>query len=150
LNHYAHDGIEKLQRKRSISEAMPQTGDKFYDEKGNLLWDTKMEGKPNVVRVVDKDNIDEYYSQLESAKARNMPRRLLRWTRRHSTEMNYIIGKNTVFTYPQGSWKDIFAGFSIMGEGYVSGRRGVPIYQQHSVTNYWKTYYTAKKYQKWW
>jgi hypothetical protein len=95
----SHEGIKRLDRKMNAKDVILQTGDKFYDENGNLLWNTGMEKKSNVVRVIKRSKLDEYFAQYKSAKAKNMPRRILRWARRHSVEMNHTIKNNALFIY---------------------------------------------------
>lgn len=160
LNHYAHQ-----EDKNKDNQTVPQTGDKFYDENGNLVWDTKMEGKPNIVRVIKNEDMKLYKYKLAYARDVNSPGILLSWARKNSIE--YTLGKinsnsKSFYTYAKrGTYRDAIAAIHFMGEGMASGyMKGITYKpqpglsnhysQQFGARNYWLDYYSMKKFNSWW
>ncbi len=142
---------------------VPHGGIMFYTEGGELLHSSG-EGRDNIIYTVSAYNIDALMSGVNA------------WKEHWAQKKPYIGGEysnpnyfqNLADAYGSNSFDPIVingsvlgnknmswymhaaAAISIMGEGAVYGNRGVPIYQQHTVVNYWNQHYTPRYFQKWW
>ncbi|MCF8347585.1 MAG: hypothetical protein K9G61_02110, partial [Bacteroidales bacterium] len=145
----------------SSGDGLPLTGDKFYTENGQLLWDTGMEGEPNRVFVISDDKMKGYLAKMNLyASWVNAGYHQLAYSRKVGTEVNTIITDDALFIYPKSSWKDITAAIHFMGEGFAAGYLKGSYYQNQGLADhysklfgasgYWKNYYKAKEFSPWW
>jgi hypothetical protein len=145
---------------------IPLTGDKFYTESGQLLWNTEMEGEPNRVFIIQEDKMKSYNASMHLyAGWVNPAAQQLAYSRKVGAEVNTIIMGDALFIYPQRSWKDIAAAFHFMGEGFAAGYAGGRVQmmnikgwqglQNHynmlpGAEIYWSNYYSVKNFTPWW
>lgn len=145
------------------SGGVPHGGIMFYTEGGELLHRSG-EGSKNIIYTVSADNVDALMSVVNAWKGHWAQKRP--YIGGEYSNPNYF--QNLANSYGSNSYDPIVingsvlgqknmpwymhaaAAISIMGEGAVHGHATIPIYQQHTVVNYWKQHYTPRYFQKWW
>ncbi len=161
----AQEGTKKGEKAQTdpSDKVVPFGGVMFYDEKGNLLY-ISGQGSMNKIYIIPDNNIKAVRKEINEFKSY--------WDQKRPSiggkysDPNYF--QNVANLYSSNSYDpfvingDVFCqknipwytyiatAISVMGEGYVSGRRGIPIDRQYSVANYWQEQYTPKKFQPWW
>ena len=158
--------LYKPGKKVMQSNLVSETGDKFYSESGNLIWNTNMSGDPNRVFVITDDKMKIYRSNLAMSKNwTNGANQLRLDTRAMSTEYRFMtpnINKDYLHVYPEFSNMD-FLGASHFGiEGFAAGYVGSKYGKDNdgledfysrlpgSTTGYWKSYYSVMTFEPWW
>ena len=115
-----------------------------------MIWNTNIEGDPNRVFVIPDDKMKVYRANLALYKNYyNGANQLRMDSRALSAEVNIMepnLNNDYFYVYPKSSFKDFLAATHFGIEGFSAGYYDFA----GSTTDYWKDYYSVKKFNAWW
>lgn len=143
------------------------SGDKFYSEEGNLLWNTNMKGEPNRVLVFKPKGNQNFNAIVQIYKDRNDPIGLLTRMRELSKSYNFFApdtNSPNLQVYDPVSGSELFLMFlHFAGEGFAAGynkgnvnfKKGGAGLGQHydmmfGAREYWLERTGIKTFDPWW